>query len=182
MCSDAYGFRNISCPVSPIGSPILQPRSPQHPSGRLSPSPISSPHTASGSSTPITGGSGAIPFYHPKHPTYLHESIGLVSRAPNSFQTNASNSYQDPKLDLYQGVPLASHAFREIISSDHGTHRGALGNQFRHPAHGDPREFYDRQPVLADHVSQQLLRDHAKLNRAVEFNTNSLMLGRTIGK
>ncbi|CAN1180658.1 Mitogen-activated protein kinase kinase kinase YODA [Linum perenne] len=50
---------NISCPVSPIGSPLLHSRSPHHLNGRTSPSPISSPRTTSGSSTPLTG---AIPF------------------------------------------------------------------------------------------------------------------------
>ncbi|XP_058076080.1 mitogen-activated protein kinase kinase kinase YODA-like [Magnolia sinica] len=42
-----------TCPVSPIGSPLLHPRSPQHMNGRMSTSPISSPRTTSGSSTPF---------------------------------------------------------------------------------------------------------------------------------
>ncbi|KAI9174360.1 hypothetical protein LWI28_016155 [Acer negundo] len=178
--SDAHTLRNISCPVSPIGSPLLHPRSPQHTSGRMSPSPISSPHTASGASTPLTGGSGAIPFYHPKHTTaYLNEGIGMVPRSQNCFHTNASNLYQDPKPDLFRGMSQASHhVFRDIISSD----RGTIGNQFGRPGHGDPSEFYDGQPVLADHVSQQLLRDHAKLNRSVDLKPSSLMLRRTNGK
>ncbi|EPS60184.1 hypothetical protein M569_14620, partial [Genlisea aurea] len=54
--SDLYvSSRNISCPVSPVGSPLLHPRSP---------SPISSPQTTSGSSTPLTGCVGAIPSRH----------------------------------------------------------------------------------------------------------------------
>ncbi|KAL5747511.1 hypothetical protein ACOSP7_024513 [Xanthoceras sorbifolium] len=174
--SDAHTPRNISCPVSPIGSPLLHPRSPQHTSGRMSPSPISSPHTVSGSSTPLTGGSGAIPFYHPT--TYLHEGIGMIPRTQNSFHTNGSNLYQDPKPDLFRGISQASHVFREMISSD----RGTLGNQFGCPGHGDPREFSDGQPVLADQVSEQLLRDHAKLNRSVDLNSSSLIRCRNNGK
>ncbi|KAF3448581.1 hypothetical protein FNV43_RR09294 [Rhamnella rubrinervis] len=54
---DVHTPRNISCPVSPIGSPLIHSRSPQHMSGRMSPSPISSPLASSGSSTPLTGGS-----------------------------------------------------------------------------------------------------------------------------
>ncbi|KAJ9706567.1 hypothetical protein PVL29_001843 [Vitis rotundifolia] len=38
--SDTHTPRNLSSPVSPIGSPLLHSRSPQHMSGRMSPSPI----------------------------------------------------------------------------------------------------------------------------------------------
>ncbi|RLM73112.1 mitogen-activated protein kinase kinase kinase YODA-like [Panicum miliaceum] len=62
--SDIHIRSNISCPVSPCGSPLLKSRSPQHTSGRMSPSPISSPRTTSGTSTPLSGGNGAIPFNH----------------------------------------------------------------------------------------------------------------------
>ncbi|CAA0834360.1 Mitogen-activated protein kinase kinase kinase YODA [Striga hermonthica] len=48
--SDIYISRNISCPVSPIGSPLLRPRSPRQPNGMVSPSPISSPRTTSSTS------------------------------------------------------------------------------------------------------------------------------------
>lgn len=116
------------------------------------PSPISS-HTVSGSSTPLTGGSGAIPFHHAMSPsTYLHEGIGMAPRSQNSFSCSSSNMYQDPKPDLFQGMSQASHVFREIISPD----RNALRNQFGQPGHGDLREFYDGQPFMADHLSQQL--------------------------
>ncbi|KAJ4712055.1 Kinase superfamily protein [Melia azedarach] len=176
--SDAHTPRNVSCPVSPIGSPLLHARSPQHASGRMSPSPISSPHTASGSSTPLTGASGAIPFHHSKQPTtYLHEGIGMVPRSQNIFHTSATNLYQDPKPDMFRGMSQASHVFREVISSG----RSALQNQFGRPCHGDFREFCDGQPILADHVSQQLSKDHGKLNLSLDLNPNSSMLGRTNG-
>ncbi|PON62895.1 Serine/threonine protein kinase [Parasponia andersonii] len=99
--SDTHSPRNISCPVSPIGSPLLYSRSPQHMSGRMSPSPISSPHIASGSSTPLTGGSGALPVHHPKQPTtYLHEGMGAIQRSQNGFYTNGGSPYHEPKPDL----------------------------------------------------------------------------------
>ncbi|XP_022720417.1 mitogen-activated protein kinase kinase kinase YODA-like isoform X1 [Durio zibethinus] len=176
--SDAHTPRNMSCPVSPMGSPLLHPRSPQHLSGRMSPSPISSPHTASGSSTPLTGGSGAIPFHHQKQPmTYLHEGIGITPRSQNSFYGNASNPYQEPEPDLFRGISQASNVFQEIISSD----SGAFGKQYGRSGHVDHRELYDGQPVLADHVSQQLLRDHVKLKPSLDLNTSSSMLGRNGG-
>ncbi|PON84560.1 Serine/threonine protein kinase [Trema orientale] len=173
--SDAHSPRNISCSVSPIGSPLLYSRSPQHMSGRLSPSPISSPHTASGSSTPLTGGSGALPFHHPKQPTtYLHEGMGTIQRSQNGFYTNGGSPYHEPKPDLFRGMPQNSHAYWDIISSDNS----ALGNQIGRPATG---EFYDIQSVLADRVSQQLLRDHVKLTPTLDLGLSSPMLDRTNG-
>ncbi|KAE8710788.1 Mitogen-activated protein kinase kinase kinase YODA [Hibiscus syriacus] len=163
--SDAHTPRNMSCPVSPSGSPILHPRSPQNFSGRMSPSPISSPHALSGSSTPLTGGSGAIPFHHQNQPmTYLHEGIGIIPRTQNNFYANASNPYQEPKPDMFQGILQASNVSQETISSD----TGAFGKQYG-------------RPVLGDHVSQQLLRDHMKLKPVLDLNPGSSMLGRNGG-
>ncbi|BBN69328.1 Protein kinase superfamily protein [Prunus dulcis] len=166
--NDAHTPRNVSCPVSPIGSPLLHSRSPQHFSGRMSPSPISSPRTTSGSSTPLTGGSGAIPFQHLKQPTtYLHEGMGKSQRSQNcGFYTNGSIPYHEPKPDLFRGIPQASRAFLDIISSDNG----APGDQIGNPVPRDPQELFDVQSILADRVSQQLLRDHIKLNPSMDLN------------
>ncbi|KAL9349955.1 hypothetical protein Peur_057210 [Populus x canadensis] len=169
--SDAH-MKNSSCPVSPIGSPHLYSRSPQNLSGRMSPSPISSPHTASGSSTPLTGGCGAIPFHHAKqHIMYLQESKGMIPGSQSSFYPNNNNLYQEPKPDLFRGMSQASCVFREIISSENSN----PGNQLGWP------ELYDGHPVLADRVSQQLLRDHMKLKPSLDLNPNSSIRGRTNG-
>jgi len=141
-------------------------------SGRMSPSPISSPHTASGSSTPLSGGCGAIPFHHAKQPiTCLQGSIGMIPRSQSSFYPNSSSPYQEPKPDLFRGVSQASCVFREIISSEYS----ALGNQLGQP------ELYDRHPVLADRVSQQLLREHMKLKPSLDLNPNSSIIGHSNG-
>ncbi|PIA49333.1 hypothetical protein AQUCO_01300281v1 [Aquilegia coerulea] len=174
--SDNILPRNISCPVSPIGSPLLHSRSPQHINGRMSPSPISSPRTTSGSSTPLTGGNGAIPFHHLKHPAYLHEGFGSMPRSPNGLYGNGS-MYPDLKPDLFRGMQPGSHAFRELIASDHEV----LGKPFRRPAHGDSRELYEGRSVLADRVSQQLPRDHVKSNPSLDLSPGSPMLGRANG-
>lgn len=147
--SDIYIPRNISCPVSPVGSPLLYPRSPQHQhqhvSGRMSPSPISSPRTMSGSSTPLTGGMGAIPFHN--QPLLSQEGFGnMQMRSP-------CPSYWDP--DILRGAQSGSHAFRELTSYD----SDPLGKQFG--GRTGNGELYDGQSVLADRVSQQLLRDPA---------------------
>ncbi|GLU05820.1 hypothetical protein SLE2022_228980 [Rubroshorea leprosula] len=173
--SDTHTLRNVSCPVSPTGSPLPHPRSPQHMSGRMSPSPTSSPHTASGSSTPLTGGSGAIPFHHPQQPIYLHDNIGVTPRSQNKFYGNVNTPYQEPRADLFRGISQASHVFREVISSDNG----GFGTQFGLPGAGDLRELHDGKPVLADHVSQ-VLRP-LKLKPSLDLNPSLTTPGRTSG-
>ncbi|XP_059661807.1 mitogen-activated protein kinase kinase kinase YODA-like isoform X2 [Cornus florida] len=173
--SDAHMLKNVSCPVSPIGSPLLHSQLPQRMSGQMSPSPISSPLTRSGASTPLSGGTGAILFHQVKQPTtYFHEGIGKIPSSPNSPYTNGASPYQDIKPDLFRGMPQPSRAFQGIVSSENGFY----GNRFGCPGHGDPRELYDEQSVLADRVSQQLLRDHVKL---LDLNPSSHLLSRTIG-
>ncbi|XP_075502486.1 mitogen-activated protein kinase kinase kinase YODA-like isoform X3 [Primulina tabacum] len=142
---DSYSPGNISYPVSPVGSPLLHPRSPQHMNGRMSPSPLSSPFT-SGSSTPLTGGIGPIPhqegFYNdPKRP-----------------------SYWDP--DILRGVYAESNAFQESTAFDNDLSK----KQFGREGNG---EFYNGQSVLADRVAQQLLREPVKLNPPLDFNPSS---------
>ncbi|XP_050378695.1 mitogen-activated protein kinase kinase kinase YODA [Argentina anserina] len=166
---DVHTPRYVSSPVSPIGSPLLHPRSPQHFSGRMSP--ISSPRITSGASTPLTGGGGgggAIPFQQLKQPTtYLNEGTQMTQRSQNSsFITNGSMQYHEPKPDLFRGIPQASHNFRDIVSSDNIAHR----DQFWKPVPGQQREFCDVQSVLTDRVSQQLLMDHMKLNPSMDLN------------
>ena len=147
----------------------------------MSPSPISSPHTTSGSSTPLTGGSGAIPFHHPKPIiNFMHEGIGIIPRSQNSLYANGSSPYQDPQPDIFRAMPQVSHVLQEIISSENGN--DSSGNQFGRPVHGDPRrDLYDPQSFLSDRVSQQLLRDSANLNLSLDLNPGSPMLTRTIG-
>ncbi|CAE5962275.1 unnamed protein product [Arabidopsis arenosa] len=143
--------RNMSCPISPVGSPIFHSHSP-HISGRRSPSPISSPHALSGSSTPLTGCGGAIPFHHQRQTTvnFLHEGIGS-SRSPGSggnFYTN--NFFQEPsrQQDRSRSSPRTPpHVFWDNNGS---IQPGYNWNK-------------DNQPVLSDHVSQQLLSEHLKL-------------------
>ncbi|KAK2983536.1 hypothetical protein RJ640_023070 [Escallonia rubra] len=154
--SDIHISRNISCPVSPIGSPLLNSRSPQHSNGRMSPSPISSPHTASGSSTPLTS-SAASSFYYLNPSVYLQE----VPKSPHSPYAN-STTYRDHNPAIFRGMQSGSHTF-------------VLGNKFGRPAQG---EMCDGQSILADCVSQQLLRDQVNLKQSLDLNPCSLSQGR----
>ncbi|GAB2294021.1 hypothetical protein Dimus_028237 [Dionaea muscipula] len=169
LCSSEYHFpRNISCPVSPIGSPLAYPRSPHQLNGIMSPSPISSPRTTSGASTPLTGGAGAIPFrLSQQQPLHLQEGFGSIPKSPNSVFLNPP-SYPDPKPHLFRTIHHpGSHAFRELVHSESETGVTLLGRSTH-------RDLYNgQQSVLADRVSQQLLRDHVKLNPPLDFSPNS---------
>ncbi|KAK1284741.1 Mitogen-activated protein kinase kinase kinase YODA [Acorus calamus] len=154
MSSDHHMPR--TCPVSPIGSLLLNSRSPQCMSGRMSPSPISSPRTTSGSSTPLTGGNGAIPFHHSKQSAYPHESFKSMPRSPNNLYLNGT-TYHDPKPDLSRGTQSVSPMFRDMIPSE----SDILGKSFGGRAvHADSSDLYDGKPVLADHVSASLERQY----------------------
>ncbi|GMH29576.1 hypothetical protein Nepgr_031419 [Nepenthes gracilis] len=161
--SEYYIPRNISCPVSPIGSPLAYLRSPQLQNGVMSPSPISSPRTTSGSSTPLTGGgsgSGTIPSHHSQHLAHFQDGFGSIPRSPKSVFLNGP-TYHDPNLHIFRAPQPGSHGFRDLVSSENETATKQLGR----PWHVD---LYNGQSVLADRVSQQLLRDHVKLNPSVD--------------
>ncbi|KAF7828263.1 Mitogen-activated protein kinase kinase kinase YODA [Senna tora] len=175
--SDTHTPRNISCPVSPIGSPHLPSRS-LLASGRMSPSPISTPHAVSGSSTPLTGGNGAIPFHQAKQPTFSYEGVGMIQRSRVSFYPNGSTGYYEAKHEPFKGHPQTTHTSQDITSFD----KDAIANQMRRPFRECPRGFYDGKSYLADCVSQQLLRDNARVNSSIDLKPNSTpMLGRING-
>ncbi|GAB4826341.1 hypothetical protein Ancab_009207 [Ancistrocladus abbreviatus] len=165
--SDHHIPRNISCPVSPIGSPLTYPRSPQQLNGVMSPSPISSPRTTSGSSTPPTGGSGALPVYLSQHSVYLQEGFGSIPKSSNSvFLNGPSYHYRNPHF--FRTMQPGSHAFWDLVCSENEVAVKQVGR----PSHGD---LYNGQSVLADRVSQQLLREHVKLNMSLDFGPRSTL-------
>ncbi|TKY70954.1 Mitogen-activated protein kinase kinase kinase YODA [Spatholobus suberectus] len=134
--SDAHTPRNISRPVSPTGSPLL-PSSSLHVSGRLSPSPISSPPTTSGSSTPLTGGIGAVPFHQTKQPTFSYEGVSVIQRPQNARYSSGSTAYQEPKHDPIWGILQSTFACPDIVTSCND----ALGNHNRRVVQGLPKRI-----------------------------------------
>ncbi|XAR71706.1 Mitogen-activated protein kinase kinase kinase [Bertholletia excelsa] len=170
--SEMHIPRNISCPVSPIGSPLLHPQTPQPLSGRFSPSPLSSPCTASGSSTPLSGSSGAIPFHYHNQSSYLQFGGTKPKASPQS--PYHSPSYNTANHDIFHGMQLGSHIFHDLLSGE----SEGFGNRFGRPVHREP---YDGQSVLADRVSQQLLRDHVKLSPSLDLSSGSLLSRQTSG-
>ncbi|XP_061337299.1 LOW QUALITY PROTEIN: mitogen-activated protein kinase kinase kinase YODA-like [Gastrolobium bilobum] len=169
--SDTHIPRNVSRPVSPTRSSLLHSRS-LHMSGRMSPSPISSPHTASGSSTPLTGGCGAIPFHQTKQPTFSFEGVGVSQRTQNGLYSHGNTAYQERKNEPFWGILQTAYACPDIVSSNND----ALGNHNRRAVQGVPREFYDGKSYLTDCVSLQLLSDHVRLNSSLNLNPNAPLL------
>ncbi|KAK7315084.1 hypothetical protein VNO77_33616 [Canavalia gladiata] len=169
--SEIHIPRNISCPVSPIGSPLLRSRSPQHMSGRMSPSPISSPRTASGASTPLNGCSGAIPFSN--HLVYLQEGLGNLPKSANGVYVSGP-AHLDSNVDIFRGMQKTSPITSELVPSDNDV----LAKQFARPPRNEP---YDVQSVLADRVCRQLLGDHVKVNPSLDLSPNSSLLSRANG-
>eukprot|EP01018_Ginkgo_biloba_P034733 Gb_12558 [translate_table: standard] len=183
----SYIQKNISLPVSPSGSPLIQPRSPQYRNGRMSPSPISTPLVSSGSSTPLTGGHGAIPFQVNgafKHSGYADEGFGSMPRSPNGRYNNGScfnGVYHDPRPDAYRGpqavrTPEGSPRLLEQSVPESDILGKAFGRVTR-DGNGEYQRQYSGQVALAEHVSQQLLKIPSKLP-GIDFRPGSPMLGR----
>ncbi|XP_062226420.1 mitogen-activated protein kinase kinase kinase YODA-like [Phragmites australis] len=171
--SDIHIRSNISCPVSPCGSPLLKSRSPQHTSGIMSPSPISSPRTTSGASTPLSGGNGAIPFNHLRYATYSSEGFGITSRGPDD---PFPSRHTDPILGQFAQVHQVSQGPRErvvseadILSPQFGKR---LGNVF------DLRERLSPSERFTHHA----FVDHMELNPSLDLTSGSPNLGLKHGK
>lgn len=137
----------------------------------MSPSPISSPRTTSGSSSPLTGGCGALPFNHLQQSAYLQESFGSMQKPSNGFYINGF-SYHDSSPDIFRGMQPGSQVFSDLVPCENDV----LGKHFARPVHG---EQYDGQSVLADCVSRQLLRDNVKLKPSPDLCTSSHLPSRT---
>lgn len=166
FCSDVPVPRNISCPVSPVGteSPLYHSQSPKHMSGRLSPSTISSPCAVSGSSTPLSGGGGAVPLFNSMMPTsYSSEGAGTSPKAQSCFYPDGYTSH-NLKSDMFRETPPYGNGFIGEIFGGHAQ------NGFN----GQP---YQGQSVLANRVAQQLLRDQVKLSPSFDLNPGSPVFG-----
>ncbi|KAK4431472.1 Mitogen-activated protein kinase kinase kinase YODA [Sesamum alatum] len=106
---DIYTPRYTTSPVSPVGSPLPHPRSPQHLNGRISPPSIPT------SSTVLSGGIGAAPYTHLNQSMLRKENIRY---SPMQSPTVNSPSYWDPAI--LQGLHSSgSQAFHEMTAASH---------------------------------------------------------------
>lgn len=71
---------------------------------------------------------------------------------------NGGTAYHDPNPDFFRGMQSGS---QNIL----------LGKQFGKPARGQTQgEQCDGQSILADSVSQQLMKDNVNLNPCLDLN------------
>lgn len=159
--SDIHIRSNISCPVSPCGSPLLKSTSPQHTSGRMSPSPISSPRTTSGTSTPLSGGNGTIPFTHLRYATHSSKGYGVASRGTDDLFPRQHQVSQAPRERVVSDADILSPQFGK-----------KLGNVF------DLRERLSP----SEHFTRHAFVDHVELNPSLDLTSGSPNLRLKHGK
>ncbi|KAF8768682.1 hypothetical protein HU200_007235 [Digitaria exilis] len=172
--SELHIRSNISCPVSPCGSPLLRSRSPQHQNGRMSPSPISSPRTTSGASTPLTGGSGAIPLNHVRQPAYRNESFKVTSRG---LDDHLPSRPADPVYGRNVQVQQLSAGLQERVVSE----ADILSPQFGRMRHANVWDSHNR-PLPSERSSQQSFGDHVQLKPSLDLRSGSSYRGRNHGQ
>lgn len=170
--SDIHIRSNMSCPVSPCGSPLLKSRSPQHTSGRMSPSPISSPRTTSGTATPLSGGNGDIPFNHLRYATYSSEGFG-ISGGPDDLLPNRD---KDPTHGQFTQAYQVSQGPRERVVSEADILSPQFGKRL-----GNVFDLRERLPP-SEHFPHHAFVDHVKLNPSLDLTSCSLNLKLRPGK
>ncbi|KAL5214435.1 hypothetical protein ABZP36_003587 [Zizania latifolia] len=166
--SDIRVWSNISCPVSPCGSPLLKSRSPQHTNGRMSPSPISSPRTTSGASTPLTDGNGAINFNHLKQQIYSNEGFAITSRGLDDLFANRPT---DPDLGQFIRVHQVSQGLQERVVSEADILSPQFGKRL-----GNVFDLRDRLSP-SEHFTRHALVNQVKLNPSLDLTSSSPHLG-----
>jgi len=174
LFSNAHKKGIVSCPVSPSGG-IRLPSRTMNSSGKISPSPTSNLHTASGPSTPQPR-SGKIPYHQTKQPIFPQEALGTIQKSPTGFQSNKGTAYQEgPNQGQFQ---RNMQARRDMISPENN----ALANHNRRAVEGVRREFRNEKACLADCAShQQLVRDNAKPKAPINRKSCAPVAGRTDG-
>ncbi|KAJ0970164.1 hypothetical protein J5N97_023041 [Dioscorea zingiberensis] len=170
MISGTHPTGIMSCPVSPVWSPLLNPGSLHHSNRKKSASPISSPITISGSSTPLTGGNGFTPFNQLKPLGFFHECYSNKPKPNHPLGPT-------PKLDLYHGGQKGSTVSREQGTSESEIRTHQLGTA----THVNLWKPNDKHSMWVDHVSHQLLREHAPLEPSLDLSCSSPMLAHTCG-
>ncbi|XP_042474442.1 mitogen-activated protein kinase kinase kinase YODA-like [Zingiber officinale] len=148
-------MRYISCPVSPMGSPHLNSSSQRYVSGRMSPSPISSPIATSGASTPLTGGNGAIPFSQSKQGGREPDGFNRLSKCKSDVYLSGTICHER-KLNLLAGMQQGPQNVWERVASEADI-RSAQFGRLRQVNLRDPHEKQH------DHVLLRSVRDQMKL-------------------
>lgn len=134
----------------------------------MSPSPISSPRTTSGASTPPSCGNGAIPFNHLKQPTHSNEGFVITSRGPDDL---FSNWPTDPIHGQFVRVHQVSQGLQERLVSEADILSPQFGKRL-----GNVFDLRDRLPP-SEHFTHRAFVDHVKLNPSLDLTSGSPHLG-----
>jgi hypothetical protein len=138
----------------------------------MSPSPISSPRTTSGASTPVTGGSGAIPFNHNRQPVYSNEGFTITSRG---LDEQASRPL-DPVVGRYGRPQQFSTGIQERVVSEADIPKPQSGKMRRRSV----RDLHDT-TLPSKHVSQHGVGNHVKLKPSLGLTSGNPQLVRNHG-
>ena len=139
----------------------------------MSPSPISSPRTTSGASTPLSGGNGTIPFNHLRYATYSTEGFGITSRGPDDL---FPSWHTDPILGQVAQVQQVSQGPRERVVSEADILSPQFGKRL-----GNVFDLRERLSP-SEHFTRHAFVDHVKLNPSLDLTSGSPTLGLKHGK
>uniref|UniRef100_A0A0A9ANM3 Uncharacterized protein n=1 Tax=Arundo donax TaxID=35708 RepID=A0A0A9ANM3_ARUDO len=134
----------------------------------MSPSPISSPRTMSGASTPLTGGNGAIPLNHVRQPAYRTEGFSTTSRG---LDDHLPSRPADPVHGRFVKVQQLSAGLQERVISEPDIPSRQFVKMGR---------VKDR-PLPSEHSSKQSFGDHVKLKPSLDLTAGPPRLGRNHG-
>lgn len=92
----------------------------------------------------------------------------MMAMPQNAFHAHG-NGYQEHKPDIFRGI-IQAHLSLESVSRDNDFR----GNKVERPVlHGKKEQLYDAHLILADRVSQQLLRNPMRLYQGSELKPSS---------
>ena len=129
----------------------------------MSPSPISSPRTTSGASTPLTGGNGAIPLNFARQPAYRNEGFTITSRG---LDNHLPCRPADPAHGRFVRVQHLLAGLPERVVSD----ADIPSSQFRNMGHANMWDMHDR-PLRSEHSSQHSSVDRVKLTPSLDLTS-----------
>jgi hypothetical protein len=130
----------------------------------MSPSPISSPRTLSGASTPLSGCNGAIPFNHLKQPTYSNEGFAIASRGPDD---HFPSQPTDCHLGHFVRAHQVSQGLQERVVSDTDILSPQFGKRL-----GNVFDLRDRLSP-SEHFTRHAFVDHVNPNPSLDFTSGS---------
>lgn len=127
----------------------------------------------SGTSTPLSGGNGAIPFNHLRYATYSSEGFGTTSRG---LDDHFPARHKDPTLGHFVQAHQVSQGPRERVVSEADILSPQFGKKL-----GNAFDLRERLSP-SEHFTRHALVDHVVLNPSLDLTSGSLNPGLKRGK